>query len=79
MVTSEEPNVEIQDLAETSAEVARTLLAELSVQATLEKIVELAPKTIDGCDHAGGSLVEGGRMRMPAGSDDVPRQVDAIQ
>ncbi len=49
MVASDDPRSAVQDLAETFAEVARTLRAELSVQSTLEKIVELAPKTIDGC------------------------------
>jgi GAF domain-containing protein len=67
------------ELAETFAEIARTLRAERSVQATLERIVELAAKTIDGCDHAGVTFVERGRMHTPAASDDVPGLVDAVQ
>lgn len=67
------------ELAETFAKVARLLRSEQSVQATLDKIVELAVRTIDGCDHAGVTFVESGKMRTPAASDDVPRLVDAIQ
>jgi putative methionine-R-sulfoxide reductase with GAF domain len=67
------------ELAETFAEVARALLGEDDVQATLLKITALAVETIDGCDHAGISLVEGRKIGTPAASDDVPVQVDAIQ
>jgi GAF domain-containing protein len=78
-VAGEDRSTDVADLAETFAEVARALTAERSVQATLEKIVELAVKTIDGCDHAGVSLVESGRVRTPAASDDVPGLVDTVQ
>ena len=69
----------VEDLAETFAEVARVLGAERSVQGTLEKIVELAVATIDGCDHAGLTIVEAGSMSAPATTDDIPAQVDAVQ
>jgi GAF domain-containing protein len=78
-MVAEDRSTDVADLAETFAEVARTLRAEGSVQATLEKIVELAVKTVDGCDHAGVSLVENGGVRTPAASDDVPALVDALQ
>src|SRR3954454_4363414 len=43
-------------------------------------MVELAVSTISGCDHAGVSIVErNGEIDTPAASDDVPRQVDALQ
>ena len=70
---------QVEDLAETLAEVARALGAERSVQGTLEKIVELAVATIDGCDHAGLTLVEAGEMSAPATTDDIPGKVDAVQ
>lgn len=44
MVASDNPRTPVDELAETFAEVARTLRAELSVQSTLDNIVELAPK-----------------------------------
>lgn len=64
---------------ETFALMARTLLAEEDVQRTLQKIVELAVDTIDGCDHAGISIVHGRTFSTPAATDDVARIVDAIQ
>ncbi len=67
------------ELAETFADVARALLGEDDVQATLTKITALAVETIDGCDHAGVSLIEGRKITTPAATDDVPVQVDAIQ
>ncbi len=67
------------ELAETFADVARALLGEDDVESTLTKITTLAVETIDGCDHAGVSLIKGREISTPAASDDVPVQVDAIQ
>jgi GAF domain-containing protein len=67
------------ELAQTFADVARVLVAEDDVEATLKKIATLALETIDGCHHAGVSLVQGRKISTPAASDDVPGQVDAIQ
>jgi hypothetical protein len=53
------------ELAEAFAQVARVLLSADSVQDTLQKIVDLAVETIDGCDHAGVSLVEGTKVSTP--------------
>ena len=70
---------EHQTSTETFAEIARALLAEDDVQRTLQKIVDLAVDTIDGCDHAGITFMKGKNVTTPAASDDVPRTVDAIQ
>lgn len=78
-VTNEDTKPRVDELAETFAEVARVLRSERAVQATLERIVQLAVTTIDGCDHAGVTFVEGGNLSTPAASDDIPRLVDAIQ
>lgn len=67
------------ELAEIFAEVARTLLAADSEEATLERICKLAVETIDGCDHAGISLVDGRRIETRGASDHVPTAVDRIQ
>ena len=67
------------ELAETFAAVARSLLDEDDVQSTLNRITTLAVDTIDGCDHAGISLVEGRKISTPAASDEVPVLVDAVQ
>jgi transcriptional regulator with GAF, ATPase, and Fis domain len=70
---------EHQASTETFAEMARALIAEDDVQRTLQKIVDLAVETIDGCDHAGITFMKGKNVTTPAASDDVPRTVDAIQ
>ena len=67
------------ELAETFASVARALLGEDDVEATLKRITTLAVETIDGCDHAGVSFVQGRKISTPAASDAVPAQVDAVQ
>ncbi|MGI9032575.1 MAG: GAF and ANTAR domain-containing protein [Acidimicrobiales bacterium] len=66
-------------VAETFAQVARLLMAEEGLERTLSKISELAVQTIDGCDHAGISLVQGGKVTTAGASDEVPVQVDTIQ
>ena len=65
--------------AEVFAEVARSLLAQEDVQHTLQKIVDLAVETLDGCDCAGITFLKGRQFSTPAASSDVPRAVDAIQ
>ncbi|HUQ63995.1 MAG TPA: hypothetical protein VM121_09590, partial [Acidimicrobiales bacterium] len=67
------------ELAATFAEVARVLLAEDDADATMNRISRLAVETIDGCDHAGITLVEGRRVTTAGASDEVPTIVDAIQ
>jgi len=76
MPTNPEPDV---GLAETLAEVARALLDERDVDSTLERICELAVKTVDGCETAGISIAKGTRVTSRVRSDDVPRIVDQIQ
>ena len=51
--------------AETFAEMARALLAEADVQQTLQKIVDMAVETIDGCDYAGISFLKGRKVDTP--------------
>ncbi len=72
---------DVQDtsVGETFAEVARILLAEHNVEATLARIGQLAVQTVDGCDHAGISLIEGRNVTTVGSSDEVPDLVDAIQ
>ena len=65
--------------AEQFVEVARILIAEGDVAQTLQKIVDLAVETIDGCDYAGISILKGGQGSTPVATDQVVRAVDAIQ
>jgi len=74
-----EADDEVVRVAESFGEVARSLAADLDVQATLDKIVRLAVDTLDACDFAGITIIKGRAIRSPASSDEVPRTVDAIQ
>lgn len=65
-------------LAEQLAEVARELADADDVSATLQRIVELAVETIEGCDHAGISLTVGQETTTSAQSDEVPGRIDRI-
>lgn len=67
------------ELAKEFGEIARILIAEAGPQATLQRIVSLAVETIDGCEHAGISVIEGKAVTSPASSDEVPAIVDRIQ
>jgi transcriptional regulator with GAF, ATPase, and Fis domain len=68
------------DLAAKLAEMARVLLGERSVQATLDAIVAWAVQTIDGCDHAGILTVDRrGEVTTAAATDERIRQSDAVQ
>jgi hypothetical protein len=67
------------ELAEIFAEVARTLLDENDVDATLDRMCELAVKTIDACQAAGISIVEDKRVTSRSTTDDLPCAVDRIQ
>lgn len=65
-------------LAEQLAEVARELVDAGDLNATLQRMVELAVETIDGCDHAGISLTVGAETSTSVQSDDVPGRIDLI-
>ena len=65
-------------LAAQLAGVARELMDAGDVTATLQRMVELAVETIDGCDHAGISLTVGTETTTSAQSDDVPGRIDLI-
>lgn len=67
------------ELAQTLAEVARTLVDEDDVEATLRRICQLAVKTVESCRAAGLSIVEDGRITSRSTTDDLPRVVDEIQ
>lgn len=66
-------------LAEQLARVARELADAGDVRETLQRIVDLAVETIEGCEHAGISLVVGDHVETPAQSDPVPGLIDRMQ
>ncbi|MFF6999669.1 GAF and ANTAR domain-containing protein [Streptomyces sp. NPDC008313] len=61
------------------AEMARDLLAQESVQATLDRIVEHAKLLIKGCDEAGILTVSRREVYALAATSDVVRTADRLQ
>ena len=67
-------------LAEHLAEAARSLAAEPDPQSTMDLAVELAVKTVQGCDAAGISLVQrGGKVTTAAWTADTVLACDLLQ
>jgi GAF domain-containing protein len=62
------------------AEIARSLGAQTSELGTLERALSVAVEVIDGCQHAGISLVVGGRrIETPAATSNVAQRGDELQ
>jgi putative methionine-R-sulfoxide reductase with GAF domain len=61
------------------AGIARSLASPTTVVATLQRIVDTAVETIDGCDGAGVLLVERRRIVVGAWSSDLVRQVEELE
>lgn len=71
---------DVVQVAETFAGVARALAEyHADLQGALEKIVDLAVETLNACEFAGISLVEGGQITSPVCSNDIPRTLDKLQ
>jgi transcriptional regulator with GAF, ATPase, and Fis domain len=57
----------------------RELGARPTVSTTLESTVDLAVRSVDHCDMAGVSVVDGTRIRTLAASNEQLRQIDQLQ
>jgi transcriptional regulator with GAF, ATPase, and Fis domain len=68
-----------EELATTLAEMARALLAQDSLQDTLDRIVTYAVSVVDGCEGAGIMVIRNGKVHTLAASDDQARTSDRIQ
>ncbi|WP_407562322.1 GAF and ANTAR domain-containing protein [Streptomyces sp. 184] len=68
-----------QKYAEQVAELARELLAEKSLNGTLQRITTAAVELVDSCDAAGIMLVHGDRVESLAPTGQVVRDSDSIQ
>ncbi|KIH96430.1 hypothetical protein LP52_25030 [Streptomonospora alba] len=67
-------------MAKAFADFARDLLAQESVQSTLEEITALAVSEIEGCEFAGVSLVEKKKnISTHAETDPLVKRIDEIQ
>lgn len=67
------------DDARAFAVIARALQSEGTAQEVLQRIVDLGPELIEGCEEAGITTVVAGRMTTPATSGPGPIAVDRIQ
>ncbi|MER7684597.1 GAF and ANTAR domain-containing protein [Streptomyces sp. NPDC097610] len=76
---SHEPGEVWEQFAVALAEMARDLLAQDTVQGTLDRVVEHATVLINGCDDAGVLTVRRGEVRPLAATSDVVRRADRIQ
>jgi len=76
---SQETREDWERFAVALADMARDLLAQDSVQATMDRIVEHATLLIDGCDEAGILTVHRGEVRSLSATSEVVRTADRIQ
>src|ERR1044072_4382708 len=67
------------DLATALARMARDLLAQETVQHTVDRIVEHAVALVDGCEAAGIVTVESGTPRTLAATNRIAAEADRIQ
>lgn len=68
-----------EQLLDTVAELSHVLLAEETVQTTLQRVVELAREAIEHCDGVGITLVGNGRPTTTASTDAFVLEVDRAQ
>ncbi|MCT2584261.1 GAF and ANTAR domain-containing protein [Actinophytocola gossypii] len=67
------------DLSTALADMARDLLAQPTLQATLDRIVAHAVDLVDGCESAGILIVRRGETQSLAATDDLARESDMLQ
>lgn len=68
-----------RELANQFASVARALESEPTVEATLQRVVEIARLIVPGCHHAGITVLRRGKPETPAATDEVSGEVDKVQ
>ena len=67
------------DLAAAFADIARTLFVERTVEGTLQRIVDFAQATVEGCNAASISLVTPNGITTPVSSDPIALEIDHFQ
>ncbi len=68
-----------RELLQHFADLARRLLAEESVEATMQAIVDASVELIAGCDHASISHMRGGSLVSASSNDEAGIALDGIQ
>lgn len=67
------------DVSEAFHEIAGALYSATDADHSLQRIVDLAPKTFDGCTWAGVSVIAEGEVTTAAASHDVVRELDGLE
>lgn len=70
---------DLRKFAISLADMARDLLAQDSVQATLDRICEHAVELVSGCEHAGILQMQGGQVETAAATSRLVRDSDRAQ
>ena len=78
-LTMSEHDVDELQPYERASNMPRELHRSLDPSARMQARVDLAVTLIQGCDHAGLTIVEAGQITCGPGSDEVVARVDAIQ
>lgn len=71
--------VDDRELVQYFAELARRLMAEESVETTMQVIVDAAVELVEGCDHASISHMRGRSLISASSSDTIGIALDGIQ
>ncbi|HEV7654043.1 MAG TPA: GAF and ANTAR domain-containing protein [Mycobacteriales bacterium] len=71
--------LESRALAVQFAAVARAMASAPTVEATLQRMVEIARLIVPGCHHAGITVLRRGKPETPAATDEVSGEVDKVQ
>jgi GAF domain-containing protein len=67
------------DVTEAFHDIAGALFSATDADSSLQRIVDLAPKTFDGCTWAGAAVISEGQVSTAAASHDVVKQLDALE
>ncbi|MET9127762.1 GAF and ANTAR domain-containing protein [Streptomyces sp. NPDC004528] len=78
-MTDRDAGVDWQWFGQAMASMARDLLAQPSVDATLERITGSAKELVAGCDAAGILLVTGGQVETLAPTEQLVADLDGLQ
>jgi transcriptional regulator with GAF, ATPase, and Fis domain len=81
-MTSSDPTTDEDPTSELTASLSETVQALFSAGNavnTLQRVVDLAVDTIDGCDLAGVFLLDGDQVTTPVGTDPIVIEIDALQ
>jgi GAF domain-containing protein len=67
------------DVREAFHEISGALFSATEADSSLQRIVDLAPKTFEGCTWAGVAVIAEGEVTTAAASHDVVRELDALE